>query len=730
MAINFPSNPSLNDTFTHTDPPNVVVYKWDGTSWIAISGLGSETSVSTLADLTDVSDLAKTNLDILTWFSANSTWAPGESGASSFDGQFSSLTGVPTTIVGYGITDAFDGNYNSLTNKPSLVTSLNNLSDVNTLSITPQTADVLSWTANNTWEPQQASGGGSIVIGSLDDVDASASSSPTHLDILTWWETTNNFGQTTGAWKPIALDNSGFAIITRNTIDNHLNVNTSSGPTNGHVLSWNTTLLGGDGDYEWVAQSGGGGGSTALNDLTDVNTLTNTPQSGDVIRWTANNTWEPQKGLNNIYDYSGGVNILGTAAVSGQVDIDIGGTLKMSAGTCDFTHSLVNFSGATVGGLDNSDVNLSNIIDSAQGVNITGTAAVSGGVDIDIGGTLKMSAGTCDFTHSLVNFSGATVAGLPSTMNTAIAETGVEIEIIVMVITKTSMHRYNGQGSSLGYTFRVNGVDYESPFLDLVPGKTYKFEQGEPSNASHSIRFYEDAAKTIPYTTNVTVSGSAGTSGAYTSIAVTESTPSILHYQCVNHAYMGNQVQVKGIGGGGSYTDTNVDTHLNQSSATSGQVLSWNGTDYAWSNPAGSSTQARENRSLISSSPIPDGGSFDMDFTTTNTTPNAILVPHSYLLQKITTDYSAWVVLYSSSTARTNDSSRLINQDPEPGSGVILEVVTTDTSLQQLITPGVMGFNENITGPDAGTIFFKIVNLSGAQQQITLTLDYLPLEWS
>ena len=669
MAINFPSNPSLNDTFTHTDPPNVVVYKWDGTSWIAISGLGSETSVSTLADLTDVSDLAKTNLDILTWFSANSTWAPGESGASSFDGQFSSLTGVPTTIVGYGITDAFDGNYNSLTNKPSLVTSLNNLSDVNTLSITPQTADVLSWTANNTWEPQQASGGGSIVIGSLDDVDASASSSPTHLDILTWWETTNNFGQTTGAWKPIALDNSGFAIITRNTIDNHLNVNTSSGPTNGHVLSWNTTLLGGDGDYEWVAQSGGGGGSTALNDLTDVNTLTNTPQSGDVIRWTANNTWEPQKGLNNIYDYSGGVNILGTAAVSGQVDIDIGGTLKMSAGTCDFTHSLVNFSGATV-------------------------------------------------------------AGLPSTMNTAIAETGVEIEIIVMVITKTSMHRYNGQGSSLGYTFRVNGVDYESPFLDLVPGKTYKFDQSEPSNASHSIRFYEDAAKTIPYTTNVTVSGSAGTSGAYTSIAVTESTPSILHYQCVNHAYMGNQVQVKGIGGGGSYTDTNVDTHLNQSSATSGQVLSWNGTDYAWSNPAGSSTQARENRSLISSSPIPDGGSFDMDFTTTNTTPNAILVPHSYLLQKITTDYSAWVVLYSSSTARTNDSSRLINQDPEPGSGVILEVVTTDTSLQQLITPGVMGFNENITGPDAGTIFFKIVNLSGAQQQITLTLDYLPLEWS
>ena len=30
------------------------------------------------------------------------------------------------------------------------------------------------------------------------------------------------------------------------------------------------------------------------------------------------------------------------------------------------------------------------------------------------------------------------------------------------------------------------------------------------------------------------------------------------------------------------YTDTNVNTHLNQSTANSSQVLSWNGTDYAW----------------------------------------------------------------------------------------------------------------------------------------------------
>ena len=35
-------------------------------------------------------------------------------------------------------------------------------------------------------------------------------------------------------------------------------------------------------------------------------------------------------------------------------------------------------------------------------------------------------------------------------------------------------------------------------------------------------------------------------------------------------------------GGGGSYANSDVDTHLNQGTATSNQVLSWNGTDYAW----------------------------------------------------------------------------------------------------------------------------------------------------
>ena len=42
-----------------------------------------------------------------------------------------------------------------------------------------------------------------------------------------------------------------------------------------------------------------------------------------------------------------------------------------------------------------------------------------------------------------------------------------------------------------------------------------------------------------------------------------------------------------GEGGGGSFTNNDVDTHLNVSAATSDQVLSWNGSDYAWVDQSG-----------------------------------------------------------------------------------------------------------------------------------------------
>ena len=116
---------------------------------------------------------------------------------------------------------------------------------------------------------------------------------------------------------------------------------------------------------------------------------------------------------------------------------------------------------------------------------------------------------------------------------------GVTKTFTVKVITKTAKHRYNGQGSSLGYL--IDGE--QSPFITLTPGRTYRFDQADNSNSNHQLRFYLESDKTTLYSDGVTYNGTAGNSGAYTQIVVGDQTPVVLHYQCVNHAYMGNAVQ-------------------------------------------------------------------------------------------------------------------------------------------------------------------------------------------
>tara|TARA_Y100001937_G_scaffold61419_1_gene84144 strand:- start:370 stop:1806 length:1437 start_codon:yes stop_codon:yes gene_type:complete len=139
------------------------------------------------------------------------------------------------------------------------------------------------------------------------------------------------------------------------------------------------------------------------------------------------------------------------------------------------------------------------------------------------------------------------------------------ITYIVTVASKTAAHRYNGTGSSAGY--KINGIF--SPFLSLVPGNTYKFDQSDSSNSGHPLRFYLEADKTTAYTTNVTTNGTAGSSGAYTQIVVTDSTPIILHYQCSAHGYMGNSVT----------SNSNAISIVSDSSPDLGGDLQSNGND-------------------------------------------------------------------------------------------------------------------------------------------------------
>ena len=140
-----------------------------------------------------------------------------------------------------------------------------------------------------------------------------------------------------------------------------------------------------------------------------------------------------------------------------------------------------------------------------------------------------------NFTGTLTLTDDGNIRGFASTHATY---TGSVKTFTVTVASKTAAHRYNGSGSSNGYKIDCK----EAPFLTLTPGRTYKFDQSDGTNSGHPLRFYLEANKTTAYTTNVTTSGTPGSSGAYTQIVVGDTTPMVIHYQCSSHGLMGNGV--------------------------------------------------------------------------------------------------------------------------------------------------------------------------------------------
>ena len=105
----------------------------------------------------------------------------------------------------------------------------------------------------------------------------------------------------------------------------------------------------------------------------------------------------------------------------------------------------------------------------------------------------------------------------------------------VTVASKDQDHVYFGNGSGLGY--KVDGTF--SPVIHLQLGRTYRFNLSSSDMSSHPFRFYYNADKSGgQYTSGVT------TASTYAEITVSESTPSVLHYQCSAHGFMGHALVV------------------------------------------------------------------------------------------------------------------------------------------------------------------------------------------
>jgi hypothetical protein len=153
----------------------------------------------------------------------------------------------------------------------------------------------------------------------------------------------------------------------------------------------------------------------------------------------------------------------------------------------------------------------------------------------------------------------------------------------------------------------------------------------------------------------------------------------------------------------------------------SGQVLTkLSGTNYdaGWADVSGGGEVGLSSRGDISAvaSSVAAGSSLTVNATGFKT----------YILSKVVTSSPAWVRIYSDPTSRANDASRTEGTDPLPGSGVIAEVITTPGFLTQLITPGVIGFNNNAL-PD-NLVYMAVKNTDSVSRDITVTLSILQLE--
>jgi len=326
------------------------------------------------------------------------------------------------------------------------------------------------------------------------------------------------------------LDVRGNANITGVTSTVNFNV-TGVGTFGGVKLGSNITL------------DSSSGVVTATSFKGDGSTLSNLPTS----QWTDVNVGA---GVSPIY-VEGNVGI-GTTDPANP--LQIGGNPNNGIGVGFSTSGNIKASGiitasSFVGPLTGNVVgnvtgNLTGNADTATYAGVAGIATVAQGLsgnpsisvtNLNVSGNVNTSGISTFPTLVTTDLNTVTLKGF----NSLRAPHGTTTTIVVTVAAKTAAHRYNGSGSSNG--FKLDGV--EAPFLTLTPGRTYRFDVSDGTNSGHPFGFFYDVDKTTAYTTGVTVNGASGNAGSYVDLVVSDTTPSVLHYQCSTHAKMGNSVQ-------------------------------------------------------------------------------------------------------------------------------------------------------------------------------------------
>lgn len=447
----------------------------------------------------------------------------------------------------------------------------------------------------------------------------------------------------------------------------------------------------------------------SIDDLSDVDTTTTSPSSGQVLKWDGSN-WTPADDIDTTLS-------LGSASISELGDVNIssvsdGQVLKYDSSTSKWINS------ADAGGISLTDLSI-------------GTDGAASG-----SGSLAYNDSTGEFTYTPPDLSGYLTSytetdpifsaspayGITSTnitnWNTAYGW-GDHASAGYLTSETTTSLTYNASTSELSFTDETgstNTIDLSG----LLDEDSRAIASGTLNGTTGIVTFTRDDGTTFTVDlsdllddTNLvtSVNGNAGIVVLDTD-DINEGSTNLYYTDARFDTRLANKSTTDLTEGTNLYyTDARVDTHLNQTgSITSGYVLSWDGSDYAWVAQSGGSGSdgASIDLGTPSDSNLTDGL---LTFTTTTKVTDAIDELNEVLAKlapakppNLSTFSLSLQSPYSATESSTGTNRNNVTSDNTPRTSNVTTFWDGESgTLTSEVDGSVTGTRTLTSGDDAGT---------------------------
>ena len=268
-------------------------------------------------------------------------------------------------------------------------------------------------------------------------------------------------------------------------------------------------------------------------------------------------------------------NVTATAfigALAGNVD----GTASGLSGTPDIT----------VGDIVASQLNVSGLTTATNKIEIRSTDSTPGRIDLFCEVNNAHYARIQAPGHG--SFSGNIVATLPTKSGNLIVGDSVAIDNDINTTGIITASSFSGSGSNLtsltGASAGSYGGGFAIPVITVdangrITGISTAANAGAQGGGGGIANVVDDTAPQLGGNldlngNNITGNGNINFTGTLTATSIVKSGGTSSQFLKADGSVDSSTYN--------NYTNTDVDTHLNVSGASAGEILSWNGTDYAW----------------------------------------------------------------------------------------------------------------------------------------------------